>query len=59
MSRIEKAALRVQITEFGQCPVQIFDDIHPIKRTRLISLGVSQGGEDKKIVDSKLVALGQ
>ncbi len=43
MSRIEKSALKVQISEFGQCPVQIFDDIHPFKKTRIISLEVGVG----------------
>jgi factor associated with neutral sphingomyelinase activation len=38
MSRIERAALEVQISEFGQTPLQIFEDKHPLKKTRILSL---------------------
>lgn len=38
MSRHERAALEVQVNEFGQCPSQIFSAPHP---PRLVSLSDS------------------
>ena len=34
----EREALEVQISEFGQIPLQMFDAPHPTKKARMISL---------------------
>ena len=34
----EREALEVQISEFGQIPLQLFDAPHPTKKARMISL---------------------
>jgi factor associated with neutral sphingomyelinase activation len=57
MSRVERAALEVQISEFGQTPLQIFDDRHPVRKTRILSLDIAQGIDDKKLLNAKMVAL--
>jgi hypothetical protein len=41
-SKMERAAMEVQISEFGQTPLQIFEDKHPAKRSRILSLDVAQ-----------------
>jgi factor associated with neutral sphingomyelinase activation len=57
MSRVERAALEVQISEFGQTPVQLFEDKHPVRRARIISLDLAQNTEDKKTLNAKMIAL--
>jgi factor associated with neutral sphingomyelinase activation len=57
MPKMERTALEVQISEFGQCPIQLFDERHPTKRTRIINLDLTQGTEDRRMVSAKMVAL--
>ena len=59
MSRVERAALEVQVAEFGQTPLQLFEDRHPGRRVRLLSLEVGGGVEDKKVLNAKLLALAE
>jgi len=37
-STCERDAVEIQLTEFGQIPVQVFDFPHPAKRTRLVNI---------------------
>lgn len=59
MSRVERAALEVQISQFGQIPLQLFDDRHPARKTRILSLDIGRGVDDKKILNAKMVALSE
>ena len=59
MSRVEKAALEVQISEFGQTPLQLFEDKHSARRARILNLDLMGGIEDKKVLNAKLMALAE
>lgn len=59
MSRVERAALEVQISEFGQTPIQLFEDRHPTRRARILNLDLGGGLEDKKNLNSKLMVLAE
>jgi hypothetical protein len=56
---MEKAAMEVQISEFGQTPMQIFEEKHPARRARILNLDMAQNIEDKKILNTKIVALSE
>jgi hypothetical protein len=57
MSRMERAALEVQISEFGQIPIQLFEEKHPAKKARILCLDIGQNTEDKRVLGAKIVAL--
>ena len=59
MSRVERVALEVQISEFGQTPIQLFEDRHPTRRARILNLDLGGGLEDKKNLNSKLMVLAE
>lgn len=59
MSRVERAALEVQISEFGQTPLQLFEEKHPIRRARILNLDIGHNIDDKKVLNAKLLALGE
>lgn len=54
---MERAALEVQVTEFGQTPVKLFEDQHVGKKTRIINLELAVAGDDKKLIYAKIVTL--
>ena len=57
MTRMERAALEVQISEFGQIPCKLFEDRHLTKRTRIIHLDYGINSDDKRMVSAKVLAL--
>lgn len=59
MSRVERTALEVQISEFGQTPIQLFEDRHPSRRARLLNLDLGGVMDDKKLLNAKLLALAE
>lgn len=59
MPRIERAALEVQLSEFGQTPIQLFEVKHSIKRSRILNLDIMQSVDDKKLLNAKMQALGE
>lgn len=59
MSKVERAALEVQISEFGQTPLQLFEEKHVGRRARILNLDLMGGIEDKKILNAKLMALAE
>lgn len=54
---MERSALEVQVSEFGQTPIKLFESQHTPKKTRIIHLDMALTGEDKKIISAKVVAL--
>ncbi|EGR28693.1 hypothetical protein IMG5_170250, partial [Ichthyophthirius multifiliis] len=44
-SPYEKAAMETQVTEFGQCPVQLFQKAHPQRKSKFISKNLSNCDE--------------
>eukprot|EP01017_Pseudomicrothorax_dubius_P034282 TRINITY_DN4680_c0_g1_i4.p1 TRINITY_DN4680_c0_g1~~TRINITY_DN4680_c0_g1_i4.p1 ORF type:complete len:384 (+),score=125.91 TRINITY_DN4680_c0_g1_i4:586-1737(+) len=51
----ERAALEVQVTEFGQTPVQLFKGPHPARVVRLFNLDPSiEGSETEQLLVKKL-----
>jgi hypothetical protein len=58
MSRVERAALEVQISEFGQTPIQLFEDRHPTRRARILNLDLGGGLEDKKKSEFEVDGIG-
>lgn len=49
---VQRAALEVQITEFGQTPKQIFSSLHPRRYSKIPKPLQIQQEEDRKVADS-------
>lgn len=57
MSRMERSALEVQVSQFGQTPVKLFDEAHTSRRTRILHLDIMASVDDKKMYSAKLITL--
>jgi factor associated with neutral sphingomyelinase activation len=57
MSRMERAALEVQISEFGQIPVRLFSECHSSRKVRILHLEMVGDGSDNKVYSGKLLTL--
>ena len=45
------------MSEFGQTPVQIFEDPHPVRKARILRLEPGVSHEDNKTINAKNLAL--
>lgn len=57
MSRMERSALEIQVSEFGQTPVQLFEESHMSRRIRILHLDMMASVDDKKMYSAKLITL--
>jgi hypothetical protein len=49
----------VQISEFGQTPLQLFEDKHSTRKVRIVNLDIGHNIEDKKLLNAKLMTLAE